>query len=215
MHKDYTSSGEDHNPRKFSRSRSILLVLCSVFPAIQTRFIFSSSEDLAVEAQVRGHSQKGHWTISEQAWLLYSAVNPCTLERAWREVLGHIYQELSRRCLSLRAISPISNSPAQVFKALLHWASMSTFSEAVAISLVSRLFWTHVLIYFSYSTTPQVMVATSDGYLYQYNIDLDNGGPCVLLKQYSLLESTEDFAGSPGSDWRWQDCASARICYML
>ncbi|GJJ71126.1 autophagy-related protein 18 [Entomortierella parvispora] len=50
------------------------------------------------------------------------------------------------------------------------------------------------------NTTPQVMVATSDGYLYQYNIDLDNGGPCVLLKQYSLLESTEDFAGSPGSD---------------
>jgi len=51
-----------------------------------------------------------------------------------------------------------------------------------------------------FSTTPQVMVATSDGYLYQYNIDLENGGPCVLLKQYSLLESTEDFAGSPGSE---------------
>ncbi|KAI0235473.1 autophagy protein [Massospora cicadina] len=34
------------------------------------------------------------------------------------------------------------------------------------------------------STTPQVMVVTSDGYLYQYNIDLENGGECVLLKQY-------------------------------
>ncbi|KAF9369561.1 autophagy protein, partial [Mortierella sp. AD011] len=33
------------------------------------------------------------------------------------------------------------------------------------------------------SSTPQVMVATSDGYLYHYNIDLENGGPCVLLKQ--------------------------------
>ncbi|KAF9414823.1 autophagy protein [Podila epigama] len=42
------------------------------------------------------------------------------------------------------------------------------------------------------NTTPQVMVATSDGYLYQYNIDLENGGQCVLLKQYSLLESSED-----------------------
>ncbi|KAG1451009.1 hypothetical protein G6F56_008198 [Rhizopus delemar] len=42
------------------------------------------------------------------------------------------------------------------------------------------------------STTPQVMVVTSEGYFYQYNIDLENGGECVLLKQYSLLESSED-----------------------
>ncbi|KAG0197499.1 autophagy protein, partial [Mortierella sp. GBA30] len=34
------------------------------------------------------------------------------------------------------------------------------------------------------NTTPQVMVVTSDGYFYQYNIDLENGGPCVLLKQF-------------------------------
>ncbi|KAF9164366.1 autophagy protein [Actinomortierella ambigua] len=50
------------------------------------------------------------------------------------------------------------------------------------------------------NTTPQVMVATSDGYLYQYNIDLENGGPCVLLKQYSLLDSNEEFGASAGSD---------------
>ncbi|KAF9956068.1 autophagy protein [Mortierella alpina] len=50
------------------------------------------------------------------------------------------------------------------------------------------------------NTTPQVMVATSDGYLYQYNIDLENGGPCVMLKQYSLLETNEDFGSAPGSD---------------
>ncbi|CEI96330.1 Putative Autophagy-related protein 18 [Rhizopus microsporus] len=42
------------------------------------------------------------------------------------------------------------------------------------------------------STTPQVMVVTSEGYFYQYNIDLENGGECVLLKQYSLLESSDD-----------------------
>ncbi|KAI8597846.1 WD40-repeat-containing domain protein [Dissophora ornata] len=46
------------------------------------------------------------------------------------------------------------------------------------------------------NTTPQVMVATSDGYLYQYNIDLENGGPCVLLKQLSLLESSSEEFGS-------------------
>ncbi|KAG0293703.1 autophagy protein [Linnemannia gamsii] len=51
------------------------------------------------------------------------------------------------------------------------------------------------------NTTPQVMVATSDGYLYQYNIDLENGGPCVLLKQYSLLDtSSDEYGDSPGSD---------------
>ncbi|KAI9295150.1 WD40 repeat-like protein [Neoconidiobolus thromboides FSU 785] len=44
------------------------------------------------------------------------------------------------------------------------------------------------------STTPQVMVITSEGYLYQYNIDLENGGECVLLKQYSLLESSDTLA---------------------
>ncbi|KAG0291069.1 autophagy protein [Linnemannia gamsii] len=46
------------------------------------------------------------------------------------------------------------------------------------------------------STTPQIMVATSDGYLYQYNIDLENGGQCVLLKQFSLLSSSEDTNGT-------------------
>jgi autophagy-related protein 18 len=34
------------------------------------------------------------------------------------------------------------------------------------------------------STTPQVMVVTSEGFFYQYNIDLESGGECVLLKQY-------------------------------
>ncbi|KAG0243669.1 WD40-repeat-containing domain protein [Mortierella sp. GBAus27b] len=42
------------------------------------------------------------------------------------------------------------------------------------------------------SSTPQVMVATSDGSLYQYNIDLDNGGQCMMLKQYSLLDSQSE-----------------------
>ena len=33
------------------------------------------------------------------------------------------------------------------------------------------------------STTPQVMVVTSEGYFYSYNIDLENGGECVLMKR--------------------------------
>ncbi|KAF9289013.1 autophagy protein [Mortierella alpina] len=54
------------------------------------------------------------------------------------------------------------------------------------------------------NTTPQVMVATSDGYLYQYNIDLENGGPCVLLKQFSLLDSEDKGGADSGiaSAWR-------------
>ncbi|CAG8433297.1 13045_t:CDS:2 [Ambispora gerdemannii] len=47
---------------------------------------------------------------------------------------------------------------------------------------------------FCHSTIPQLLVVTSEGYFYQYNIDLDNGGECTLLKQYSLLETTEDVA---------------------
>ncbi len=34
------------------------------------------------------------------------------------------------------------------------------------------------------ATTPHVMVVTSEGYFYSYNIDLENGGECVLMKQY-------------------------------
>jgi autophagy-related protein 18 len=31
---------------------------------------------------------------------------------------------------------------------------------------------------------PQVMVVSSEGYFYSYNIDLENGGECVMTKQY-------------------------------
>ncbi|KAI9315554.1 WD40-repeat-containing domain protein [Dichotomocladium elegans] len=50
------------------------------------------------------------------------------------------------------------------------------------------------------STTPQVMVVTSDGFFYQYNIDLENGGECVLLKQYSLLEFGDGLNGATNED---------------
>jgi len=35
------------------------------------------------------------------------------------------------------------------------------------------------------------MVVSSEGYFYSYNIDLENGGECSLMKQYSLLDSDE------------------------
>ena len=42
------------------------------------------------------------------------------------------------------------------------------------------------------STSPQVMVVTSEGLFYSYAIDLENGGECILQKSYSLLEGTDD-----------------------
>jgi len=41
-------------------------------------------------------------------------------------------------------------------------------------------------------TMPQVMVISAEGYFYLYSIDLDNGGECSLMKQYSLLDSAEE-----------------------
>lgn len=41
----------------------------------------------------------------------------------------------------------------------------------------------------AYSTLPQVMVISSEGYFYAYNIDLENGGECTLMRQYSLVDS--------------------------
>ena len=34
---------------------------------------------------------------------------------------------------------------------------------------------------------PQVMVLSSEGYFYSYNIDLENGGECSLMKQYRYV----------------------------
>lgn len=31
---------------------------------------------------------------------------------------------------------------------------------------------------------PQVMVISEEGYFYLYNIDLENGGECPLMKQW-------------------------------
>ena len=34
---------------------------------------------------------------------------------------------------------------------------------------------------------PQIMVVSSEGYFYSYSIDLENGGECSLMKQYSCV----------------------------
>ncbi|KAL1955159.1 hypothetical protein VTO42DRAFT_8974 [Malbranchea cinnamomea] len=41
------------------------------------------------------------------------------------------------------------------------------------------------------SNTPQVMVVTSDGNFYVFNIDLSKGGEGTLMKQYSILDSND------------------------
>ena len=35
------------------------------------------------------------------------------------------------------------------------------------------------------ATSPQIMVVTSEGFFYVYNVDMERGGECVLVKQYS------------------------------
>lgn len=47
------------------------------------------------------------------------------------------------------------------------------------------------------SSSPQVMVVTSDGGLYVYNIDMENGGEGYLVKQFSVLEGDDKIDGSP------------------
>ncbi|GAO14877.1 hypothetical protein UVI_02007160 [Ustilaginoidea virens] len=41
------------------------------------------------------------------------------------------------------------------------------------------------------SSSPQIMVITSDGGFYIYNIDMENGGEGYLVKQFSVLESDD------------------------
>ncbi|KAJ5893557.1 Autophagy-related protein 18 [Penicillium taxi] len=45
------------------------------------------------------------------------------------------------------------------------------------------------------SNTPQVMVVTSDGNFYVFNIDLSKGGEGTLTKQYSVIDSTDRLGG--------------------
>lgn len=42
------------------------------------------------------------------------------------------------------------------------------------------------------SNSSQVLVVTSEGYFYQYAIDLERGGECELVQQYSLLDNGDD-----------------------
>ncbi|RMJ28506.1 hypothetical protein PHISP_00633 [Aspergillus sp. HF37] len=50
------------------------------------------------------------------------------------------------------------------------------------------------------SNTPQVMVVTSDGNFYVFNIDLSKGGEGTLTKQYSVLDAN-DRLGYSGIDY--------------
>jgi len=56
---------------------------------------------------------------------------------------------------------------------------------------------TRSIVAFS-GTMPHVMVLSSDGYFYSYSIDLERGGECSLMKQYSLLDSGDESGGSDG-----------------
>ncbi|SNX86499.1 related to ATG18 - Phosphatidylinositol 3,5-bisphosphate-binding protein [Melanopsichium pennsylvanicum] len=50
------------------------------------------------------------------------------------------------------------------------------------------------------ATTPHVMVVTSEGYFYSYAIDLENGGECILQKQYSLMDGETDSNNNSSSN---------------
>jgi len=39
-------------------------------------------------------------------------------------------------------------------------------------------------------TPAQVMAVTAEGNFYQYSIDMEQGGECVLSKQYNLLDNS-------------------------
>ncbi|ODQ73077.1 hypothetical protein LIPSTDRAFT_71408 [Lipomyces starkeyi NRRL Y-11557] len=48
--------------------------------------------------------------------------------------------------------------------------------------------------------SPHVIVVTSEGYFYQYAIDVEKGGECTLTKQYSLLDNSEEMNQSLMAD---------------
>jgi len=43
------------------------------------------------------------------------------------------------------------------------------------------------------STAPQIMVISSEGLFQAYNIDLDNGGECSLMKEFACVSDCISF----------------------
>lgn len=50
------------------------------------------------------------------------------------------------------------------------------------------------------SNSPQVMVVTSEGNFFVYSIDLEKGGEGTLVKQYSVLDSSDKLGASVMDD---------------
>ncbi|KAF4982544.1 hypothetical protein FZEAL_1854 [Fusarium zealandicum] len=70
---------------------------------------------------------------------------------------------------------PKSTAPASASKPLLRDTPGGPMRSVVAMS----------------SSSPQVMVVTSDGGFYVYNIDMEHGGEGYLVKQFSVLEGDD------------------------
>ncbi|GAA5947989.1 hypothetical protein JCM3765_007058 [Sporobolomyces pararoseus] len=49
------------------------------------------------------------------------------------------------------------------------------------------------------SSSPQIMVVSSEGIFYSYSIDLEKGGECVLVKSFSLLDGIDSNGGGNGN----------------
>ena len=66
-----------------------------------------------------------------------------------------------------------------------------------------------------YRTMPQVMVISSEGCFYSYSIDLEKGGECTLLKQYSLFDSADESSGLV--DWHQdqEDWDTSSLIFVL
>lgn len=46
---------------------------------------------------------------------------------------------------------------------------------------------------------PRVLVASADGYLYIYDLNVNEGGECTLIKQHTLDDSVDDSSPSEGT----------------
>lgn len=61
---------------------------------------------------------------------------------------------------------------------------------AASVRACSHRVWAHAAFCVRIQKLPRLLVTTSDGHLYIYNLDPQDGGECVLIKKhrYSVLE---------------------------
>lgn len=101
-----------------------------------------------------------------------------------RKGMGSVFRR-SSRSLGMGLAGAVGSYLPQTFTGM--WEPLRDFAFIKQTSLPG----TRSVVSITSTNPPQVLVVTLEGYFYQYTLDVDKGGECDLIRQYSLLDNVE------------------------